>query len=59
MVRLVRVITFKLDEETILKLNRVANELGISRSEVIRAAILSYISKKTDEKARTRRVLLK
>ncbi|MEM2006494.1 MAG: ribbon-helix-helix protein, CopG family [Sulfolobales archaeon] len=54
-----RVITFKLDEETILKLNRVANELGISRSEVIRAAILSYISKKTDEKARTRRVLLK
>ncbi|MEM0065574.1 MAG: ribbon-helix-helix protein, CopG family [Sulfolobales archaeon] len=54
-----RVITFKLDEETILELNKVASELGISRSEVIRAAILSYISKKTNGKTRARRVLLK
>lgn len=54
-----RVITFKLDDETILKLNRVAGELGMSRSEVIRVAIASYLSKRFDEKAKSRKVLLR
>ncbi|MCX8184331.1 MAG: ribbon-helix-helix protein, CopG family [Sulfolobales archaeon] len=54
-----RIVTFKLDEETLLKLNRVADELGISRSEVIRAAISSYINKKLERNVRVKRVLLK
>lgn len=54
-----RVITFKLDEETIVRLNRMADELGVTRSEIIRAAISSYIRRKSDEKAKVRKVLLK
>ncbi|MEM1622605.1 MAG: ribbon-helix-helix protein, CopG family [Sulfolobales archaeon] len=58
-----RVITFKLDEETVSELNKVASKLGISRSEVIRAAILNYvndyINKETNRKTGTRRILLK
>lgn len=54
-----RVITFKLDEETILRLNEIAEELGVTRSEVIRAAIFSYIKRRSEEKAKARRVLLR
>lgn len=57
--RLVRVITFKLDEETIVRLNKIADELGVTRSEIIRAAIFSYIRRKSEEKVKARKVLLK
>ncbi len=53
-----RVVTFKLDEETVEKLNRVAEMLGISRSELIRAAILNYIREKAVGGTRVKRVLL-
>ncbi|MCS7098837.1 MAG: ribbon-helix-helix protein, CopG family [Sulfolobales archaeon] len=54
-----RIVTFKLNEETLLKLNQVADELGISRSEVIREAISSYINKRFERNVKLKRVLLK
>ncbi len=53
-----RVITFKLDEETVEELNRVAEMLGVSRSEVIRVAILRFIRENAVGRVKVRRVLL-
>lgn len=54
----VRVITFKLDEETLLKLDKVASSLGLSRSEIIRLAIGEYLNRRYDAGHKVRKVLL-
>ena len=54
----VRIITFKLDNEMLSRLDSVASELGLSRSEVIRIAIVVYLNKRIGGRARIRRVLL-
>lgn len=53
-----RVITFKLDEETLLKLDKAASSLGLSRSEVIRSAISEYLNRRHGAGHKVRRVLL-
>ncbi|MEO3993655.1 MAG: CopG family transcriptional regulator [Desulfurococcaceae archaeon TW002] len=40
-----RIVTFKLDEITLRKLDELASKLGLSRSEIIRLALLNYMSK--------------
>ncbi len=44
-VRRVRVVTFKVDVDTLREIDRVAEELGMNRSELIRKAVLEFISK--------------
>lgn len=38
-----RVITFKIYNEMLEKVDRLANELGVTRSELIRYALTEYI----------------
>jgi len=40
-----RIITFKLDDELLEKIDVYAQKVGVNRSEFIRKAILSYIAK--------------
>jgi predicted transcriptional regulator len=40
---IVRVVTFKADEELIEKLNHLAQTKGVTRSEIIRRAIELYL----------------
>jgi Ribbon-helix-helix protein, copG family. len=44
----VRVVTFKLDEETLYILDRLSITLGKSRSEVIREALMTYVGLNTN-----------
>ncbi|PUA33457.1 MAG: hypothetical protein B7O98_03310 [Zestosphaera tikiterensis] len=39
-----RIVTFKVDEDLLSKLDELALKLGLTRSEVIRLALLNYIS---------------
>lgn len=39
----VRVVTFKLDEETLARLDSIAHMKGVTRSEVIRHALELYL----------------
>ncbi len=39
-----RIVTFKIDENLLSKLDELALKLGLTRSEVIRLALLNYIS---------------
>jgi len=54
-----RVITFKLDEDVLEKLDRYARRTGRSRSEVIRRAIEMLISNEIPEKATTYRIRIR
>ncbi|MEM0014546.1 MAG: CopG family transcriptional regulator [Zestosphaera sp.] len=40
-----RIVTFKLDEITLRRLDELATKLGLSRSEIIRLALMNYISR--------------
>ncbi len=40
-----RIITFKIDEETLMRLDAVSRKTGIVRSELIRKAIELYLNK--------------
>jgi metal-responsive CopG/Arc/MetJ family transcriptional regulator len=40
-----RIITFKIDEETLMRLDVVSRKTGIVRSELIRKAIEIYLNK--------------
>ena len=57
---MVRVVTFKLDDELLRDLDRVADELGVTRSEVIRMALKAFIRGRSPrrEVIRVRRVIL-
>ncbi len=57
---MVRVVTFKLDDELLRDLDRVAGELGVTRSEVIRMALKAFIRGRSPrrEVIRVRRVIL-
>ncbi len=57
----VRVVTFKIDEELLERLDMLAMKLGIPRSELIREAIISFINNKSSisELARGRRLRVK
>jgi metal-responsive CopG/Arc/MetJ family transcriptional regulator len=48
-----KIITFKLDEETLKKLNMISEEMGIVRSEIIRKAIMLYL-KENEQKQKPR-----
>lgn len=53
-----RVTAIKLDEKTLELIDEIAEELGVTRSDVIREAIREYINKYTSEKntGRTRNI---
>ncbi len=51
-----RIITFKIDDELLERLDIVAHESGVSRSEVIRKALILYLSKAEKEIARKPRI---
>ncbi len=40
----VKIVTFKLDDKLLEKIDRMAQREGISRSEVIREAIINYLN---------------
>jgi metal-responsive CopG/Arc/MetJ family transcriptional regulator len=44
-----KTVTFKIDEETLIKLDTLAAETGINRSEHIRKAISLYLFKVENE----------
>ena len=60
MSEMVRVVTFKLDDELLRDLDRVADELGVTRSDVIRMALKAFIRGRSPrrEVIRVRRVIL-
>ena len=45
-----RVVTFKLEEEILEKVDRIARREGLSRSELIRKAIVTFIERYEDLK---------
>lgn len=49
-----KIITFKIDEELLEKIDVVAQETNTTRSEVIRKAIIMYLSKVEKETATKR-----
>ncbi len=52
-----RIITFKLDEDLLEKIDLLAQKTNMTRSEFIRKAILSYITKlETDTRQREPRI---
>ena len=53
-----RVVTFKIDEELLEKLDRYALSLGMTRSDVIRKAIAMIVEGKEPRKIRIRKVVL-
>ncbi len=54
----IRVVTFKMDLDSIEAMDRAARKLGLSRSEFIREAILKYISEVESEAQRPRPALI-
>ncbi|MGC9115771.1 MAG: ribbon-helix-helix domain-containing protein [Fervidicoccaceae archaeon] len=44
-----RIITFKIDEETLMRLDAVSRKTGIVRSDLIRKAIELYLNKIENE----------
>lgn len=44
-----KIITFKIDENTLAKIDLLAHETGINRSEHIRKAIMLYLNKMEKE----------
>jgi len=54
----VRVVTFKIDEELLEKLDRYALSLGMTRSDVIRKAIIALLEGMQVRKIRIRKVVL-
>jgi metal-responsive CopG/Arc/MetJ family transcriptional regulator len=40
----VKIVTFKLDDKLLERIDRVAQREGVSRSEVIREAIINYLN---------------
>jgi len=61
----VRVVTFKIDEELLERLDALAMKLGIPRSELIREAIVTFINNKANiaeltrgRRLRIRRIIL-
>jgi len=57
---MVRVVSFKVPEDLLERLDGVAREYGIPRAEVIRAAIIEYLRSRSIPKIsiRVRRVLI-
>lgn len=60
-----RVVTFKIDEELLERLDSIAMRLGIPRSELIREALISFINNKSNiaelargKRLRIRRIIL-
>jgi len=45
-----RIVTFKLDEETLEKLDELARSVGVPRSELIRKAIEDFLRKREPPK---------
>ncbi len=43
-----KVITFKVEEDLLRKLDALAAEFGLSRSELIRNALILYLSKQSE-----------
>ncbi len=41
---MLKIVTFKLDERLLERIDRIAEREGISRSEVIREAIINYLN---------------
>ncbi|AFH42253.1 hypothetical protein FFONT_0263 [Fervidicoccus fontis Kam940] len=46
-----KIITFKLDEELLERIDMLAQESGTNRSDIIRKAIIMYLSKAEKESA--------
>ncbi|MCE4617558.1 MAG: ribbon-helix-helix protein, CopG family [Desulfurococcales archaeon] len=44
-----RVVTFKIEDELIRKIDKYAYEHGLTRSEVIRRALKSYLERETQK----------
>jgi len=42
----VRIITFKIEEELLNEIDKLCNELGMTRSELIRFALMALVSGK-------------
>jgi CopG family transcriptional regulator/antitoxin EndoAI len=51
-----RIITFKIDDELLERLDIVAQSMNSSRSEVIRKALLLYLSKAEKELSKKPRI---
>jgi len=47
-----RVVTFKVDDELLKMLDLTASRLGVPRSELIREAIIKYLSRSSPAKRR-------
>jgi len=54
-----RVITFKASEKLVEDMDKLARELGITRSELIKRAIAKYIAEKMTEKEKPKNVRIR